>query len=63
MLEHLYVEMCSERAELVFFLHEDIGDGATGAVLRLWGSVARGIPQLGSWVVLDDITMRPIDPF
>ncbi|WP_235431998.1 hypothetical protein [Nocardiopsis sp. RV163] len=62
MLEHLYVEMCDDQAELVFFLHEDVGDRATATVLRLWRNAVRGIPSLEEWTVLEAGPVHPADP-
>ncbi|MFD3688490.1 hypothetical protein ACFWTE_27135 [Nocardiopsis sp. NPDC058631] len=62
MLEHFYVEMRADQAELVFFLHEDIGDRATRTVLRLWGDVVCGVPALGEWTVLEAGPVRFVDP-
>jgi hypothetical protein len=62
MLEHLYVEMRADQAELVFFLHEDIGDRATETVLRLWKNAVRGIPSLEAWTVLETGPVHPFDP-
>ncbi len=62
MLEHLYIEMAADQAELVFFLHEDVGGHATVTVLRLWARVVGDNPPLEAWTVLEADPARVIDP-
>ncbi len=62
MLEHLYIEMAADQAELVFFLHEDVGGHATGTVMGLWARVVRGHPALEAWTVLGVVPARTVDP-
>ncbi len=62
MVEHIYVEARGDRTELVFFLHEDVGDRAPQTVGRLWRRAASDLTRLGEWTVLETTALLPADP-
>lgn len=62
MVEHIYAEGHGDRTELVFFLHEDVGDRAPQTVRRLWRRAARDLTPLDELSVLETTTLLPPAP-